>query len=207
MSKIRIAIVEDDVDWIKTLECFIGREDDMVVVGTASSREEAVNIARIQELDVILMDVNLSGNRHDGITAAVEISQLSTAKIVMLSCLKEDDVVIDSFTAGALYYICKENFKEIKNVIHCITNDFYPVKILLKEFFRLKRQDQLQELTAPEKEILALLEKGYRHSEIETQLFKSRNTIKTQIKSILKKFGARNTKEVLKKVRLNGLND
>ncbi|HEY9060739.1 MAG TPA: response regulator [Pseudobacteroides sp.] len=71
MSKIRVAIVEDDHSWINAMVSFLKKHEDIIVVGTAKS--EAASLAKSLDIDVLLMDINLNGNKCDGIYAVTEI--------------------------------------------------------------------------------------------------------------------------------------
>lgn len=205
MDNIRVAIVEDDLLFQKALASFINNQPDMVVVGAASNKNDAVNLAKSMIIDLILMDINLNGNDSDGIIAAMEILQFSEAKIVMLTGIDDASTIMDSFTAGAVHYILKENYLEIPNTIRLLHKNETPFKLLINEFSRLKKEEQLQELSSPEKEIFHLIEQGYTQIEIGQMLYKSQNTIKTQIKSILKKLKVKNTKEAVRKVETKGI--
>lgn len=205
MDNIRVAIVEDDLLFQKALASFINNQPDMVVVGAASNKNDAVNLAKSMIIDLILMDINLNGNDSDGIIAAMEILQFSEAKIVMLTGIDDASTIMDSFTAGAVHYILKENYLEIPNTIRLLHKNETPFKLLINEFSRLKKEEQLQELSYPEKEIFHLIEQGYTQIEIGQMLYKSQNTIKTQIKSILKKLKVKNTKEAVRKVETKGI--
>ena len=77
--------------------------------------------------------------------------------------------------------------------------------MLIDDFNKLKKQEQLKDLTNAEKDLFELLEKGYSRSEIQEKLIKTENTIKTQIKNILKKLGVKNTKEAVRKVQTRGI--
>lgn len=205
MDNIRVAIVEDDLLFQKALARFINNQPDMVVVGAASNKNDAVNLAKSMIIDLILMDINLNGNDSDGIIAAMEILQFSEAKIVMLTGIDDASTIMDSFTAGAVHYILKENYLEIPNTIRLLHKNETPFKLLINEFSRLKKEEQLQELSSPEKEIFHLIEQGYTQIEIGQMLYKSQNTIKTQIKSILKKLKVKNTKEAVRKIKTKGI--
>lgn len=207
MNKIKVAIVEDDLGWLKAMTSFLNKENDILVAGTATNREDAVNLARTTLFDVIIMDINLNENKRDGILAAVEILQLVNVKIIMLTSLKEDQIVLESFTAGAVNYISKEKYLEIPNAIRTAYNSDSPIEILLNEFSKLKRDEQLKDLTQSEKQVYDLLEKGYTKSRIETELYKTANTVKSQIKQILKKLGVTSSKEAVMKVKTKGLLD
>lgn len=207
MDNIRIAVVEDDLIFQKAVTNFINRQPDMMVVGAASNKDDAVSLAKSLEIDMILMDINLNGNESDGIIAAMEISQFSNAKIIMLTGIEDASTIMDSFTAGALHYILKENYNELPNIIRLLHKNETPYKLLINEFSRLKKEEQLQDLSSPEKEIFNLIEQGYTQAEIAQKLYKTQNTIKTQIKSILKKLNVKNTKEAVEKIRLRGLSE
>ena len=207
MDKIRVMIVEDDKGWAKAMKSFLKKQNDMVVVGIATSRDEAVKLASEITIEIILMDINLSGNKKDGIYAALEILQFSKAKIIMLSSMDDEEIVMDSFTAGALYYIYKSNYLEIPSTIRSILCKNSPMDILMKEYSRLKKQEQIENLSPAEKEIFRLMEKGYTKSQLEKELLKSPNTLKLQIRNILSKLGVKTRKEAVKKVSLKGLID
>ncbi len=205
MENIRIVIVEDDLIFQKAITNFINKQPDMMVVGVASNKNEAIGLAKSLEIDLILMDINLNGNESDGIVAAIEILKFGNIKIIMLTGIDDASTIVDSFTAGALHYILKENYLEIPNTIRLLYKNELPFKLLINEFSRLKKEEQLQDLSGPEKEIFNLIEQGYTQAEIGQKLYKTQNTIKTQIKSILKKLKVKNTKEAVEKVRLKGI--
>ncbi|KNY27796.1 hypothetical protein Bccel_3067 [Pseudobacteroides cellulosolvens ATCC 35603 = DSM 2933] len=59
------------------------------------------------------MDIDLNGNRCEGIYAAMDIGEIKPVKVIMLTSVTGDDIILDSFTAGAVDYVNKENYKEI----------------------------------------------------------------------------------------------
>jgi DNA-binding NarL/FixJ family response regulator len=205
MDKIQVAIVEDDLGWLKALTSFLNKQGDILVEGTAMNREDAVNLARTSIFDVIIMDINLNENKRDGILAAVEILQSVKVKIIMLTSLKDVEIITDSFTAGAVNYISKENYNEIPNAIRKAFHNDSPIEVLLNEFSKLKRDEQLKELSGSEKQVYDLLEKGYTKTGIESKLYKTANTVKSQVKHILRKLGVSNSKEAVLKVKTKGL--
>jgi NarL family two-component system response regulator LiaR len=205
MKKIRVAIVEDDPDWLKAMVSFLKKNDDIVVVGTAVSRETSVELVKNVEADVMLMDINLNGNECDGIYACLDILEVRKMKIIMLTSLKNENIIRDAFTAGAVNYITKENYADIPLFIRNCYNDSSPIEIMLKEFRKMKKEEQLRNLSQSEREVFNLMEKGYNYAEIEKKLFKTHNTLRTQIKSILRKMKVSSGKEAILKVNSNGL--
>ncbi|KNY26886.1 response regulator [Pseudobacteroides cellulosolvens] len=140
MDQIRIIIVEDDTDWMKTITKFLSNEDDFLIVGTATSKADSVKLAKSIDFDIILMDINLSGDNYDGINAAQEILEFSNRKILMLTCISDIDVIKNSFTAGAVNYITKDNYRELPGIIRNCLNDNSPLNVMLQEYARLKEQ-------------------------------------------------------------------
>ena len=205
MNKIKVAIVEDDSVWLKALKSFLNYQDDIIVAGMATNKEDAVNMARTSLVDVIIMDINLNENKRDGILAALEILESVKVKIIMLTSLKDDEIITDSFTAGAVNYISKENYKEIPNAIRAAFHNDSPIEVLLGKYSKLKRDEQLKDLSSSEKQVFDLLEQGYSKARIESTLFKTANTVKSQVRQILRKLGVSSSKEAVFKVKTKGL--
>lgn len=207
MCKIKVAIVDDDISWTKEIVKILNREKDIVIVGTAFSKEDAINLAKDIDIDVMLMDINLSGNKCDGIAATLEINRIKEIKMIMLTSLNDENIIINSFTAGAKNYITKSEYFKIPEAIRSLFNDKSPFDVLLKDYARLKEEQQLSILTQTEKELYKLIEEGHSRSQIQNKLLKSENTIKNQLKKIFKKFNVNSSKEVVEKVKSKGTKD
>ncbi|MGG3279519.1 response regulator [Paenibacillus solani] len=206
MNRIQILLVEDDPDWIKSMTYYLNSQEDMIVVGAAESPEKAVDMALILSFDIVLMDIQLTSGRLDGIYTAAEIMERKPhAKVIMLTSLDDERVITQSFTAGAVNYIEKSRFKELPTAIRQAVLHPGSMDVLLKEFARLKREEQLRNLTPAEREVFDLLEEGYTHAQMEKKLYKTESTLKNQINKILKKLGAKSGKEAVEKVRRKGI--
>lgn len=205
MERIKILIVEDDQDWLKLMTQMINHEDDLIVVGTALNKDEAVQSAKMLDVDVVLMDINLTDNNYDGIYAAVEICEIKKVKIIMLTSFTHNDAIRQSFAAGAVHFIAKKDCNTIPAVVRSLFNDFSPMEVLLEDYHRLKREEELHSLTPSEREIFDLVEQGLTQSQIEKKLFKTERTLKNQVSAIIKKLGVRSSKEAVEKVRRKGI--
>ncbi|RCW50837.1 response regulator transcription factor [Paenibacillus prosopidis] len=205
MSHIKVFIVEDDADWIKALTAFLNREDDLLVVGAATNSGEALRMAQTIAFDVVLMDIQLEGSKLDGIHTAMIMHEHSSAKIIMLTSLNDERSMTQAFTAGAIHYLEKTRYQELPQTIRSAYYHPAPMEALLKELARLKREEQLKDLTGAEREVFELIEAGYTQSQIEQKLFKAESTLKNQVNKMLKKFGVRSSKEAVEKVRRRGL--
>ncbi|MEK4979563.1 response regulator transcription factor [Bacillus sp. FSL K6-6540] len=206
MNRIHVFLVEDDPDWIKSMTVFLNAQEDMIVVGAAESPEQAIAMAQVLSFDIVLMDIQLTAGRLDGIYAAAEILERKPeAKVIMLTSLDDELVITQSYTAGAVNYIEKSNFEELPTAIRSAVRQPGSMEVLLKEFARLKREEQLRSLTPAEREVFDLLDEGYTHSQMEKKLFKTESTLKNQINKILKKLGVRSSREAVEKVRRKGI--
>lgn len=205
MNPIKLLLVEDDPDWVKAMTAFLNREPDLLVVGAAADADEALAAARALPFDAVLMDIQLSGSRLDGIRTAIELLEIRPAKILMLTSLGDERHITESFTAGAVNYIEKSHFRDIPQAIRSAVHQPAAMEALLKEFNRLKREEQLKDLTTAEREIFELIEEGHTQAAIGKKLFKAESTLKNQINKMLKKLGVRSSKEAVEKVRRKGL--
>jgi pilus assembly protein CpaE len=103
---IRVLIVDDIPETRENLKKMLYFESDMEIVGTASSGEEAIELARQSQPHIVLMDINMPG--LDGIAASEAITQEAPyAQIVMMSVQSEADYLRRSMLAGARDFLTK----------------------------------------------------------------------------------------------------
>ncbi|MDH4617446.1 response regulator transcription factor [Brevibacillus sp. AY1] len=205
MDPIRVFLVEDDPVWRKGLVDYLNNQPDLTVIGEAGTKEEALERFTPADSDVVLMDINLTENNLDGIETAIAFIQLQPeCKIIMLTSLTDEQVIVESFSAGAVNYISKSSFKEIPDAIraaHAKQSAIHPTAAaaLRNEFLRLKN-DEYQKLLSPaEKDILQLIHQGQTQTQIEQSLHITKRTIKNHINRILKKMGVKTSKEAAAK--------
>lgn len=205
MESIKVFLVEDDPVWRKGLVDYLNKENGITVTGEAGTKEEAIAKYSPADVDVVLMDINLTENNLDGIETALAFIGLSPdCKIIMLTSLTDEDVIVESFSAGAVNYISKSSFKEIPDAIraaHLRQSAIHPTAAaaLRNEFLRLKNEENQKLLSPAEKEILQLIHQGQTQTQIEQALHITKRTIKNHINRILKKMGVKTSKEAAAK--------
>ncbi|SFJ90932.1 response regulator [Brevibacillus centrosporus] len=205
METIRVFLVEDDPIWRKGLVDFLNRAQELQVIGEAGTKEEALQLFSAADTDVVLMDINLTENNLDGIETALALLQIAPdCKIIMLTSLTAEDVIVESFSAGAVNYISKSSFKEIPDAIraaHLRQSAIHPTAAaaLRNEFLRMKNEENQKLLSPAEKEILQLIHQGHTQTQIEQTLHITKRTIKNHINRILKKMGVKTSKEAAAK--------
>jgi DNA-binding NarL/FixJ family response regulator len=183
-------------------------ESDITVVAEAATGEEAVAIAIETRPDVVLMDVGLPG--RDGLQATREILAapgLSHVSVLMLSADELDDDLFGALRAGATGFLVKDTEPaELLRAVHVLAGGGAHLspgvtRRLLQEFasqpdaFRrdLKRPvpEQLEELTAREREVMTLVALGLTNDEIAERLVVSPATAKTHVSRAMVKLHVR----------------
>lgn len=186
---IKVLLVEDEPFWQENISKYLERETNNIkVVRIVKCKEEALEVVEKEPVDVVLMDINLTRANLDGIEI-IEVLSYQRVKIIALTSIEDEDVIIKSFESGAINYINKSSIFDIimaiqeavegKNRIH---SDAAPALIS-----RIKKERQMKVLTPSEQEIYILQQKGYGKKQIAEMLFKSVNTVKKQVQSIRRK--------------------
>ncbi len=107
MLRIRIGLVDDHVILRTGLRKFIEESPDLVVVGEAGSGREAIDLARNQEMDVMLMDISMPG--QSGIDALAMIrAKAPDVGILILSGYPEEHYAVSLIRQGAAGYLNKQ---------------------------------------------------------------------------------------------------
>jgi len=126
-EQIRILIVDDIDETRENLAKLIGFETDMQIVGSASSGQQAIDLAKRDRPHVILMDINMPD--MDGITATEIIANtVPESPIIMMSVQGEQDYLRRSMLAGAREFLTKPfSADELVNAIRHV-NELEKVK-------------------------------------------------------------------------------
>ena len=212
---IRILVAED-FDLIREDLCdTLEQQEDMTVVGSAATGEAIQALALEHDFDLILMDIEMETTTA-GIRATERIlEQKPEAKVLFLTAHETDNMVLTSMGAGAVDYIVKgcddaELFRHIRSAYAGQPLlDGKIQNLLLKEYSRLRTSERsllffistVSQLTAAERELVRLLLEDKKVKEIAALRCVEVVTVKTQIKSLLRKFGCTRTKEIVATIR------
>src|ERR1700722_711325 len=106
MEKLKILIVEDELIIAESLKIMLERMD-CEVTGIFTSGGEALENFRPGLADLIIMDIQLSG-KLNGVDTAIEIRKMSTAPIIFITQVKDDQIRKKAIhETNAVYYIHK----------------------------------------------------------------------------------------------------
>jgi DNA-binding NarL/FixJ family response regulator len=185
------------------------RQEAMVVAGEAASGDEAVAIARAVRPDVVLVDLDLPG--IGGLEAAREIIDAAPAgetRVVMLMTSESDDAVFGALRAGATGLLLKDTEPdELVAAVRIVARgeaSLAPAlaRRVVADFLtrpeRLRSTpERLEELTAREREVVALVAYGLSNAEIAERLVVTRATAKTHVSRALCKLHARDRAQLV----------
>jgi len=182
---IRILCVDDHRIVREGLALIIGRQPDMVVVATASSGEEAVELFTRFKPDITLMDLNLRG--MSGLDAIKAIRrQDSRARLVVLTMHNGEEYIHRALEAGAASYVLKDTLSD--NLVGTIRDVYEGRHSLTPDVeARLAERAGNAHLTPREVQVIELISQGMRNKEIAATLGISFETAQVHVKNILAK--------------------
>lgn len=205
MSKIQIAIVEDNHDIRTGLMMIVNGTDDLECRQTFASAEEALRVLPINCSDVVLMDIDLPG--MNGIDCIKQLREKCASTLyMMLTVYEDDEKIFKSLEAGATGYMLKKTSPaQLVDAIKDMCNGGSPMNAqiarkVVASFSKQKTSKDAEELTKREFELLELLSKGYRYKEIADQLFISQDTVRTHIRNVYLKLQVNSKIEAINKV-------
>jgi len=184
---IRVLVADDHPVVQQGLCTMLELEDDIEVIGRADDGHDAIEQARTQRPDVILLDVQMPN--MDGIEALRRIrAENPEARVIVLTTYRNEDYIFPSLQAGARGYLLKDATREeLAGAIRSVAAG----ASLLDPAWVSAARDGLPALTPRERDVLKLMADGKSNAEIATQLFVSENTVKTHVSNILVKLGCR----------------
>ncbi len=185
---IRVLCVDDHSLVRKGIASILANEEDMQLVAEASNGREAVELFKLHQPDVTLMDLRMSG--LDGIEAARAIrKEFPEARIIALTSYDGDQDIYRALEAGVRGYLLKEMVHT--DVLDAIRTVHAGKRLIPGEVAgRLSEYFPQIALTPREVEVLGFVAKGLANKEIAGRLGAASGTIKMHIQNILEKLGA-----------------
>src|SRR2546425_6837237 len=190
MAKTRIMIVDDHEVVRMGMRAAFETEPDLAVVGEASNGAEALAKMPVLDPQLILMDVRME--KMNGIEACREIkSRYPNVHILMITSYTDDDAVISSILAGASGYLLKHLSRaELLRSIRLVASGHSLIDTnTTKQVVERLTQMPGSELTDREREVLALVARGYTNKQIADTLYVSEKTARNHVSHILEKLG------------------
>ncbi len=201
---LRVLVIDDHAIVREGLRRLISRDEGIIVVGEAASKNEAIAQISHHNPDVIVVDLHLpDGSGLDVIAWARSLSQ--KIGIVVLTMSNMPEHVLASMQSGASSHVDKT--APISEVLKAIKHSAdKPLSFTARKLTEaVAAKNKGLGLTPREIEVLEKLPSGDTVAQIAKQLFVTESTIKTHLFSLYKKLNAENRVQAINNARKFGL--
>lgn len=197
-NKIRVLAVDDHALVSQGMVFLLLPFEDIEVVGTALTGEEALQLCQELQPDVVLMDMRLPGMDGAEATKAIRIS-CPKVQVLALTTYHDEELVGRAIQAGALGYLLKGvSIDELAAGIRSVYAGQPTMSVeAIQDLAQAARSGPKlgDDLTQREREVLALLVAGKSNPEIAVELVISLPTVKSHVSRILDKMDVANRAE------------
>ncbi|MGW3176566.1 response regulator [Streptomyces sp. NPDC001153] len=204
---IRVLLADDQTLVRAAFAMLVESAPDMEVVGQAGTGGAAVDLARAERADVVLMDIRMPG--LDGIEATRLIAadeDLAGVRVLVLTTYDTDEHVVEALRAGASGFLVKDTRPaDLLDAIRTVAAGEAllspgPTARLIERFLRSPSAPATggpECLSDREREVLTLVARGLNNAEIAEVLGLSPLTAKTHVSRIMGKLGARDRAQLV----------
>jgi DNA-binding NarL/FixJ family response regulator len=201
MSRIRVLIADDHRLFREGLRHVCEIVGHFEVVGEAENGQQAVDLTRQLEPDVILMDIVMPA--LDGVQATSFITEHNpSVGVIILTMYRQDRYVFEAIKAGARGYLLKDvdgqTLVDAVRAVHrgeALIDPGMAAKVL-EEFRRLGQwapgPGDTEKLTEGEMDVLRLVAEGEENKAIAARLFISESTVANRLREIYQKLHVNN---------------
>jgi DNA-binding NarL/FixJ family response regulator len=194
VTEIRVLIVDDHAVVREGLRAFLELQEGIAVVGEAADGNDAIDAALRLRPGVILMDLVMP--ELDGVSAMRSLRErLPEARVIVLTSFLDDDKLLPALRAGAAGYLLKNaDPQEVVRAVRAASDgraviDPVVAARLVETLAADEGEDPLDRLTPREREVLALIGRGFPNKLIARELEVSEKTVKTHVGHVLAKLG------------------
>jgi DNA-binding NarL/FixJ family response regulator len=190
----RVAIADDDVLLRQGLAALL-REGGYDVVGQASDAAGLIDLVRKEQPDIAIVDIRMPPTQTtEGLEAARTIrAELPEVAILVLSAHIEVEHAMDLLGAGrGIGYVLKSRLADVDELCQTLDRISSGGSVvdpaLVEELVRARRaRDPLEELTARERDVLALMAEGRSNTGIARGLWIAEGTVEKHVRNIFQK--------------------
>ena len=109
MTKINVAIVDDNEKMVSLLDAILQTDKNIEVIGRGDDGVQALDIIKNQEPDVVLLDLIMP--KLDGLEVMQQVNKDMSLKkrpaFIVISAIGKENITENAFNLGAMYYIMK----------------------------------------------------------------------------------------------------
>jgi NarL family two-component system response regulator LiaR len=192
---IRVLIVDDHAVVREGLRTFLELQDGIEVVGEAGDGREGVAEAERLRPDVVLMDLVMP--KLDGVQAMSELrGRGSRARVIVLTSFLEDERLLPAIKEGAAGYLLKNvQPQELARAVRVaaagetLIDPAVAARLVSALGDDHAEEEHAERLTPREREVLALIGRGFANKRIALELGIAEKTVKTHVSNVLSKLG------------------
>jgi two-component system, NarL family, response regulator DevR len=191
-----IMLVDDHAIVRQGLRSILEREDDLRVVGEASSASEALAVIGRTDPHIVLLDLKLStSSDSEGLELCRQLTtQYPAVGVLVLTTFLDEQLVLSAIRAGARGYVVKDVdtsalIRAIRDVSRGESAFDARSAAAMVRGLNQRPVEEAKQLTAREREVLGLLVRGLSNRDIGATLYISETTAKFHVGNILRKLG------------------
>ena len=191
---IRVLIVDDHEVVREGLRNFLELQEGMEIAGEARDGDEGVALATELRPDVVLMDLVMP--KVDGVEAMRALRErVPGTRVIVLTSFLDDEHLLPAMRAGAAGYLLKNvQPQELARAIRAADAgealiDPTVAARLVEALAEREQDDGYERLTPREREVLALIGRGFSNKRIALELGVAEKTAKAHVSNLLGKLG------------------
>jgi DNA-binding NarL/FixJ family response regulator len=204
---VRLGLVEDDRLTRSLIAAMINKEPHMELAGQWASAEEFHSSGMSVEMDLLLVDLELPGERGSDLISKIKYERPDLTCMVLTASSKPDDV-FEALRQGASGYLIKDcSPQQLLDGIRLVADEgvsFSPniARFLVDEFRNISHQQtrrpaNLSNLTTRERSILKHLANGRSTKDVASDIGLSYETVRTHLKKIYQKLHVNSRQEAV----------
>lgn len=209
MMTIRVLLADDQTLVRAAFAMLVESAPDMEVVGQAGTGRAAVDLARSERADLIVMDIRMPDlNGIEATRLLADDEDLAGVKVLMLTTYDTDEHVVEALRAGASGFLVKDTKPaELLEAIRTVAAGESllspgPTSRLIARVLRTPAEVVLPDalsgqLSERERQVLALVARGLNNAEIAESLGLSPLTAKTHVSRIMGKLEVRDRAQLV----------
>jgi DNA-binding NarL/FixJ family response regulator len=205
---VRVLLADDQALVRGGFRALVDSEPDMIVVGEASTGDEAVRLARQLAPDVVLMDIRMPGLDGLEATRAIVADPASEGvHVVVVTTFELDEYVAEAIRSGASGFLVKdtEPVDLVRAVRVVAAGDALLSPTVTRRLLArvadatraVSPPPGLADLTPREREVFVEVARGLSNDEIARTLFLSESTVKTHVSRTMTKLAARDRAQLV----------
>lgn len=190
-QRMGIVLVDDHPVVREGLSLIINAQDDMEILGEASSGEEALVLVEKLKPQLTIVDLKMPGMGGLAVIRRIR-KQSPDTRVIVFTTYEDESDIISSIEAGAHGYLLKgSTAAEILGGIRAAARGDSPIdptaaKHIISKI-SVRHRDEIETLSAREQEVLELMASGLKNKDIAGKLFITEKTVKAHVGNILRK--------------------